>query len=156
MVFTINLGSAVLCTGTNWVLGMYCELQTKFFCHWFMAALWSGLALNQWGKWGSVTLSIDWEYEASKKIVLSQRLIGIWEREYVREVYWNMASNIILPITVHVLTRRYYMRNKHLLINELMFNSSPPVWIHHPDIRLHKRAYIMCVKKRLNKILGFN
>ena len=92
VVFTINWGSAVFCT--NWVQGMYCELLTKFFCHWFMAALWSGLAINQWRKWGSVTLRMDWEYEASKKFYLSERLIGIWEREHVREVYWNMASKV--------------------------------------------------------------
>ena len=90
--FYNKLGSTVLCT--NRVQGMYCELETKFFCHWFMASVWSALTVNQWGKWGSVTLSMDWEYEASKKIVLSQRLIGMWEREHVRAVYWNMASNI--------------------------------------------------------------
>ena len=64
----------------------------QVFYHWFMAALWSALTVNQWGKWESVMLNMDWEYEASN-FFLSQRLIGMWEREHVREVYWNMASN---------------------------------------------------------------
>ena len=44
----------------------------QVFCHWFVASVWSALTVNQWGKWESVTLSMDWEYEASNFFFISE------------------------------------------------------------------------------------
>ena len=85
----------------------------QVFCHWFMASVWSALTVNQWGKWESVTLSMDWEYEASNFFFISEVNWHVGKGE----CYGSILKYGQQQSPMHVLTGRCYTHNKQLLIN---------------------------------------